>query len=137
MAGARRVGRREWLDFVPASLWAALILALSTRPGEFFEPLSPAGSGLEKLVIEIVVHATQFSVFFLLVRWALGRQRVPAFAAAPLALTAVVGLSLLNESVQAFTVSRMFDAFDMAVDVTAGAAMAVATTAGHLRRQAT
>jgi hypothetical protein len=121
---------------VPAGVWAALILALSTRPGAFFDPVAPARTdGSMRLAVEILVHMVQFSVFFLLLRWALTRRRQPAIVASCLALIAVIGLSLLNESVQTFTVTRMFDAFDIAVDVTAGTAMALATVAPQLARQ--
>jgi hypothetical protein len=135
MGRRARVERPSWLDFVPAGLWAALILALSTRSGAFFDPVAPArDEGELRLALEILVHVVQFSVFFLLLRWALGRRALSAWAAASASLMAVVVLSVLNESVQAFTVTRMFDVFDIAVDVTAGAAMALATTAAHLAR---
>jgi hypothetical protein len=123
------------LTFVPAGVWAALILALSTRSGAFFDPVAPARSdGSVRLALEILVHVVQFAVFFLLLRGALARH-LSAIVASGLALVAVIGLSLLNESVQAFTVTRMFDAFDIAVDVTAGTAMALATIAPQFARQ--
>jgi hypothetical protein len=123
------------LAFVPAGVWAVLILALSTRPGAFFDPVAPARSdGSVRLALEILVHMMQFAVFFLLLRWALVRRSQPSIVASGLALIAVVGLSLLNESVQALTVTRMFDAFDIAVDVTAGTAMALATIAPQFAR---
>ena len=125
-----------WMAFVPAGLWAALILALSTRSGAFFDPVAPAqDAGDVRLAAEVLVHFVQFAVFFVLVRKALRWQGASAFGAACAALAAVVTLSLLNESVQACTVTRMFDAFDIAVDVTAGTGMAVATTAAHAARR--
>jgi len=124
------------MAFVPAGVWAALILALSTRSGAFFDPVAPArNDGSVRLALEILVHVVQFSVFFLLLRWALARRGGSAIAASCMALAAVIGLSLLNETVQAFTVTRMFDGFDIAVDVTAGTAMALATIAPQFARQ--
>jgi hypothetical protein len=135
MVHTPRVGRPGGLDFVPAVLWAGLVLALSTRPGVFFESVTPMpGDGTAKLALEILVHVVQFAVFFVLVRWPLTRRHVPAVAAAGLALAAVAGLSLTNESVQAFTVTRMFDVFDIAVDVSAGTTMALATIAPRITR---
>jgi hypothetical protein len=135
MTRARRGERPAWLEFVPAGVWAALILALSTRSEVFFDPVAPARtSGDLRLAAEITVHFVQVAVFFVLIRWALGRRGRSPLAAMGLSLGGVVLLSLLNESVQAFTVTRMFDVFDIAVDVTAGTAMALAGTAAHVVR---
>jgi hypothetical protein len=136
MTAPRRGRRQAWLDFVPAGVWAALILALSTRPGEFFDPVAPVHPGGSfRLLMEMLVHFTQFAVFFALTRWALGRRTVPPFVTVLGPLAAVVGLSLLNESVQAVTtITRMFDVWDIAVDVTAGTTMALATAAAQLTR---
>ena len=121
---------------MPAGLWAGLVLALSTRPGAFFDSVAPARTeGSVRLAMEILVHVVQFAVFFVLVRWALTRRSLSAVAASCLALAAVIGLSLTNESVQAFTVTRMFDVFDIAVDVSAGTTMALATTAAQFPRR--
>jgi hypothetical protein len=136
MADALRIGRPTWLDFVPAGLWAGVILALSTRSEAFFEPVArvPHGAGL-RIAMEILVHIVQFSVFFFLAQWALSRRSLSAWSAQALALSGVIALSLLNESVQAYTPTRMFDVFDITVDITAGMGMALGTRVAHLARR--
>jgi hypothetical protein len=136
MVTTAAVQRSGWVAYLPAALWAALILVLSTRSGAFFDPVAPVREdGNIRLAAEILVHLVQFAVFFVLVRGALRRQGLSAFVAGGTGLAAVVTLSLLNESVQACTVTRMFDVFDIAVDVTAGTGMAVATTAAQVARR--
>jgi VanZ family protein len=106
---------------VPAILWGVLILGLSTRPDSFFFPVAPGrGPGGFRLYLEIAVHLAQFCVFALLLLRPLRAHGWGGFTARAAALAGAVGLSLLNESLQALTPTRMFDVTDVVVDATGG-----------------
>jgi VanZ family protein len=113
----RTFGITKWL---PPVLWGVLILSLSALPEMYFgTPRSGQGRRLH-YYLEVTVHIFQFSVFFLLVTRALystlpSRARVLGYA-----FTAVLALSLVNESVQTLTPTRMFDFADMAMDALGG-----------------
>lgn len=116
---------RQW---VPAILWGVLILGLSTRPESFFFPIAPRrGQGGLRLYVEIAVHLVQFCLFALLLLRPLRANGWGESTVRGAALAGVLGLSLLNESLQAFTPTRMFDMADVVVDATGGLiALAVA-----------
>lgn len=112
----------QWVRWLPSVLWAAFILLLSTRPETFF--FSPPQVRRYPMIhdyMEIAVHLVEFCVFFLLVAWPLRAQRRPWVAIISRGVGAVLVLSLLNESIQASTPTRMFDVWDMAVDALGGA----------------
>jgi hypothetical protein len=109
---------RQW---VPAILWGVLILGLSTRPDSFFFPAAPGrGHGGLRLYLEIAVHLVQFGVFALLLLRPLRANGWGESTVRAAALAGAVGLSLLNESLQALTPTRMFDVTDVVVDATGG-----------------
>jgi VanZ family protein len=110
-------GIGNWLAPV---LWGVLILSLSTLPEMYFgAPRTPQGRRLH-YYLELLVHVVQFSVFFLLVLRAL-RAELPSRARVlGYAFAAVLLMSLLNESVQTLTPTRMFDVADMAMDALGG-----------------
>ncbi|MGB4782761.1 VanZ family protein [Candidatus Methylomirabilis sp.] len=111
-----------WVRWLPSALWGALILLLSTRPETFF--FAAAQSTHYRVIhyyLEITVHLVEFCVFFLLVAWSLRFQVRPWGAVIGRAFGAVLILSLLNESIQAYTPTRMFDVGDMTVDALGGA----------------
>ncbi len=111
-----------WVRWFPSALWGALILLLSTRSETFF--FAAAQSAHYRVIhyyLEIIVHLVEFCVFFLLVAWALHSAETPWAAVIGRAFGAVLVLSLLNESIQAYTPTRMFDVGDMTVDVLGGA----------------
>jgi VanZ family protein len=85
----------------------------------FGAPRTPQGRRLH-YYLELLVHVVQFSVFFLLVLRAL-RAELPSRARVlGYAFAAVLLMSLLNESVQTLTPTRMFDVADMAMDALGG-----------------
>lgn len=111
-----------WVRWFPSVMWGVLILLLSTRPETFF--FGAAQGGQYRVIhyyVEIAVHLVEFCVFFLLVVWSLRTQERPSVAVIGRAFGAVLVLSLLNESIQAFTPTRMFDVRDMTVDALGGA----------------
>lgn len=110
-----------WVRWLPSVLWGALILALSTKPESFF--FAAVQSGQDRMIhyyLEIAVHLVEFCIFFLLVAWALHSAETPWVAVISRAFGAVLVLSMLNESIQAFTPTRMFDVGDMIVDALGG-----------------
>lgn len=110
-----------WVRWLPSALWGALILALSTKPESFF--FAAIQSGQHRIIhyyLEIAVHLVEFCVFFLLIAWALHSAETPWVAVISRAFGAVLVLSMLNESIQAFTPTRMFDVEDMIVDALGG-----------------
>jgi VanZ family protein len=114
--GARAI---QWL---PPFLWGALVLSLSLLPDAFFYFGVPRSRDARRVhyYFEVVVHVVQCSVFFLLMTRPLHstlRSRAHALIGA---FTSVLLLSVLNESVQAFTPTRMFDVQDMAFDALGG-----------------
>ena len=122
----------SWARWLPAVVWALLILGLSTRQDAFF-PLGPPGAREDRMFhfyLEIAVHLVQFFVFFLLVARALCSGPWRRGAALAAALGAVLALSVLNELIQAFTPTRMFDAWDMTID-TAGGLLGALWTLGR------
>jgi VanZ family protein len=117
-AGGRARSVRQW---VPAVLWGVLILGLSTRPDSFFFPVGPRrGQGGFHLYAEIAVHLVEFCLFALLLIRALRPNGWGASTVRAAALAGVLGLSLLNESLQAVTPTRMFDVADVVVDAAGG-----------------
>lgn len=124
MRGAMHRGGRAWRQaltrWLPPALWALLILSLSTLPEMFFgKPQTGEGRRLH-YYLEMVVHISQFCVFFLLMIRALrgaGRSRATVVVAA---FVAVLVLSLTNESVQTLTPTRTFDLTDMVMDAVGG-----------------
>ena len=70
--------------------------------------------------LEVVVHIVQFCVFFMLMNRPLRSARRSRRGALVGAFAFVLLLSLTNESLQAFTPTRMFDVQDMAMDVLGG-----------------
>jgi VanZ like family len=114
----RAESARRW---APAILWGVLILGLSTRPDSFFLPVAPGrGAGGLRVYLEIAVHLAQFCVFAVLLLRPLRANGWGEFTARAAALAGVVGLSLLNESLQALTPTRMFDVADVVMDATGG-----------------
>lgn len=120
-----------WIRWLPATLWGALVLLLSAQPETFF---FPAAQGPQYRWIhygmEMAVHVLEFCVFFLLVVWPLRAKKRLGVSIIAYAYGAVLVLSLLNESIQSFTPTRMFDVGDMSVDAIGGgvgALLALAT----------
>lgn len=118
-SGGRGPGAIQWL---PPFLWGALVLSLSLLPDAFFYFGVPRTRDARRVhyYFEVVVHVVQCSVFFLLMTRPLRsttRSRAHALIGA---FTSVLLLSLMNESVQAFTPTRMFDFQDMAFDALGG-----------------
>lgn len=120
-----------WIRWLPAALWGALVLLMSAQPETFY---FAAAQGPQYRWIhygmEMAVHVLEFCVFFLLVVWPLRVKKRPWLSVIACAYGAVVVLSLLNESIQSFTPTRMFDVGDMSVDVLGGglgALLALAT----------
>lgn len=112
----------SWIRWLPAALWGVLILSLSTQPETFF-PFAASEGGQYRVIhyyLEIAVHLVEFCVFFLLVACPLRSQERPWVAVIWRAFGAVLILSLLNESIQTFTPTRMFDVWDMTVDALGG-----------------
>lgn len=108
----------RWL---PPVCWATLVLTLSLLPEVFFfgATATPEARRLH-YYLEVLVHIFQSCVFFLLMIRALrsaGRSRITVLTGA---FVAVLLLSLVNESVQAFTPTRMFDVIDMTMDALGG-----------------
>ncbi len=115
-------GIPPWVRWLPSGLWGALILALSTEPESFF-PFAASQGGQYRVIhyyLEVAVHLVEFCVLFLLVAWPLRSQKRSWVAVIGWAFGAVLVLSLLNESVQSFTPTRMFDVGDMSVDALGG-----------------
>lgn len=111
-----------WVRWLPSAMWGALILLLSTRPETFFYSASQGGQyRVIHYYLEIAVHLVEFCIFFLLVAWPLRSQERPWIAVIWRAFGAVLVFSLLNESIQTFTPTRMFDVGDMTVDALGGA----------------
>jgi VanZ family protein len=108
---------------VPPVLWATLILSLSTLPEVYFgTPQSREGRRIH-YYLEVLVHICQFCVFFLLVIRALRRSAPPRQTKfLGYAYISALLLSLLNESIQTLTPTRMFDYADMAMDAVGGLA---------------
>jgi VanZ family protein len=115
---------RRW---VPAALWAALILVLTSVPGGSV-PDGPAG--FDKLV-----HFGLYAVLGALATRAL-LERAPAATLPSLArlLLAIACFALVDEAHQQFIPGRSADARDILADV-AGAAVAIALTAAALARR--
>jgi VanZ family protein len=118
-AGERGSRAIQWL---PPFLWGALVLSLSLLPDAFFYFGVPRSRDARRVhyYFEVVVHVVQCAVFFLLMTRPLRstlRSRPHAMIGA---FTAVLLLSLLNESVQALTPTRMFDVQDIAFDALGG-----------------
>jgi VanZ family protein len=110
--------RMSWIgSWLPPVLWAALILSLSTLPEVYFGP-PPSSEGRRiHYYLEVLVHIAQFCVFFLLVIRALRRSASRREARLlGYAFVSALVLSLLNESIQTLTPTRMFDYADMAMD---------------------
>jgi VanZ family protein len=100
-----------------------LVLSLSLLPDAFFYFGVPRTRDARRVhyYFEVVVHVVQCSVFFLLMTRPLRsttRSRAHALIGA---FASVLLLSLMNESVQAFAPTRMFDFQDMAFDAMGGA----------------
>lgn len=126
-----------WIRWLPPAIWGALILALSTRPDTFF--FSESRGKQYRLIhyyLEIAVHLVEFGVFSLLVVRPLRSWALPKVAVLGSAFGATLVLSLLNESIQAFTPTRMFDVWDMTVDALGGAIGVVLVVARDRRKQA-
>lgn len=113
---------RPWVRWLPSATWAVLILLFSAQPETFFFPGSH-GRHYRFLhyYLEIAVHLVEFCFFFVLVVWPLRSWGRPRVALLGVAFGAVLVLSLINESIQAFTPTRMFDVWDMIVDALGGA----------------
>jgi VanZ family protein len=116
-------GWGSWaIQWLPPVLWGTLVLLLSLLPDAFFYFGVPRTRDVRRVhyYFEVVVHVVQCSVFFLLMTRPLRsttRSRAHALIGA---FTSVLLLSLMNESVQAFTPTRMFDFQDMAFDALGG-----------------
>ena len=110
---------RRWL---PPVLWASLILSLSLLPDSFFYFGAPRTREARRAhyYLEIAVHIFQFGVFFLLMNRPLRSGRRSRAGALVGAFVFVLLLSLTNETLQAFTPTRMFDVEDMAMDALGG-----------------
>lgn len=106
-----------WGRWLPPLIWAAQILALSSRPATFFFA-RPQGTQYQVVHhgLEIAIHLVQFGVLFLLVVRPLRSWALPKAAVLGSAFGAALVVSLLNESIQALTPTRMFDVWDMTVD---------------------
>jgi VanZ family protein len=115
---------RRW---VPTALWAALILVLTSVPGDSV-PDGPAG--LDKLV-----HLGLYAVLGALATRALF-ERAPGASLRSLArlLLAIACFALVDEAHQQLIPGRSADARDVLADV-AGAAVAIALTAAALSRR--
>jgi VanZ family protein len=69
---------------------------------------------------EVAVHIFQYCIFFMLMNRALRSAHRSRAGALVGAFAFVLLLSLTNESLQAFTPTRMFDLEDMAMDTLGG-----------------
>ena len=115
---------RRW---VPAALWAALILVATSIPGGNV-PEGPAG-------MDKFVHFAFYGVLGMLAaRARLQEVRAPLLPAMTRLLLAVAGFAILDEAHQHFIPGRSADARDALADV-AGAAIAIALTAAALSRR--
>ena len=110
---------RRWL---PPVLWASLILSMSLLPDSFFYFGVPRTHEARRAhyYLEVAVHIFQFGVFFMLMTRPLRSGRRSRAGALVGAFVFVLLLSLTNESLQAFTPTRMFDFEDMAMDALGG-----------------
>ena len=108
------------LRWLPPLAWALLILSLSMLPEMYFGTPSTRQGRRVHFYLEVLVHITQFCVFFVLMARALRptlRSRAWTLAGA---FAAVLVLSLTNESLQTLTPTRTFDVADMTMDVLGG-----------------
>jgi len=98
------------------------VLALSSRPQTFFPPFrgSNAASARLHYGAEVAVHLVEFGVFFVLATRALRFHGMRGAARLAVGFGMVVALSFANESIQAFTPTRMFDLEDVLVDAVGG-----------------
>lgn len=82
----------------------------STRPETFFFPGTHDGYyRFLHYYLEIAIHLVEFCIFVVLRVWPLHTWERPRVTLLGVAFGAVLVLSLVNESIQAFTPTRMFD----------------------------
>ena len=114
----RTAGIARW---APPICWGALVVLLSLLPDVFFfgTPKNDEARHLH-YYIEVMVHVFQSCVFFLLILRPLRSTQRSRAAVVAAAFAALLLLSLVNESVQAFTPTRMFDFVDMTMDALGG-----------------
>jgi len=122
--------RRWWAPVV----WASLILSLSLLPDSYFYFGAPQTREARRVhyYFEVATHLCQFCVFFLLMNRSARTQTRSRPVAIILSFLAVLGLSLMNESLQAFTPTRTFDLLDMAMDALGGLVGASAVVVANI-----
>ncbi len=105
---------RRGLRWVPAVLWAGLLLWLGEQPGDKI----PGGWWVSRYGLDKVAHAAAYAVLGFLTARATGSSRVrPALLAAAVAAAAVGAFDEWN---QQWSTGRFSEALDWAADLAGG-----------------